>query len=117
MDYQVFYYCFDKKADVPGTEPKTVPASELPTIAETMLCDEGDFVGIIDREGATLQFIAVESGIWLEIPAPEESGSYGRHLEFEELIEQLKNLPATFAPDKFENFEFKPWGDDEIAED
>lgn len=117
MEYQVFYFCFDKGEDVPGSDPVTRAAAELPELAERMLCDEGDFVGVIDASGNTLQFMAMEDSVWLEIPAPEEHGSYGQHLSFEELLDVLRELPATFSPKLFSEFAFKPWGEEEVVDD
>ncbi|MFA0718709.1 hypothetical protein AB4622_22205 [Vibrio splendidus] len=54
---------------------------------------EKNFIGFIDSFNITLQFYVDEvDKIWVEIPVPEENGSYGKHISQEKMVDIVKNI-------------------------
>ena len=83
---------------------------KLLDFAMDVLREEEDFFGIVDPQETTLQFYVEESGdLWVEIPAPEEQGSYGKIITMSELLTIMKVLDVPFSKDMITGMAFVAW--------
>lgn len=85
--------------------------SEIRTAFNEHLRDKDDFLGVVDSEGVTLQFIVEDDGTyWTEVPHPERRGSSGRKLSLNEVTQLLERPPGSLRHIEDElNLEFKAW--------
>ncbi|MBE9608140.1 DUF6891 domain-containing protein [Chitinilyticum piscinae] len=75
----------------------------------------GDYCGVVDAAGNTLQLIMEDNGeLWIEIPRPELQGSLGRFASAAEITTIFLNLPPRFVPEAFTGFAFQSWEGDEV---
>jgi len=73
------------------------------------LLENGDFFGIVDTSGVTLQLMrGNDNRVWMEVPSPDEQGSYGRHTTLESVPDMVTHLPSSFASLKSE-LTFQSW--------
>ena len=87
-------------------------SEEFPDLL-AQLTRKGDFLGIIDSDGKTLQMMydADDDRYWIEIPSPENDGSYGCDMTLEQIAGLVEALPQRFAPAMLPGAEFRRWGD------
>lgn len=110
MSYHVFYFCQASGDDVPGSDPQPAGASEIPALARRMLRDSDDFFGVVDGMGTTLQIAVVDEDEFLvEVPDPEQSGSYSAYLDGIEVFTLLESLPYRFGADTVPRAKFQRW--------
>jgi len=93
----VFFF-FDGEDDhVPANAPIRVPRANVWELSARLFLP-GDFFGLIDDGGRTLQAVVEpDNRVWVEIPAPEQGGSYGRFMDRRELHALLRALPIEFT--------------------
>lgn len=110
--FDVFYSFHATGASIEADEP--IPMQRDDVVPELLghMVSEGDYIGLCDATGATLQFMyrAGEARFWLEIPSPAEKGSHGALLSREDLVKRLETLPATLSREAFPELRFEPWG-------
>lgn len=111
-EYQVFYSFGDGDVEVGADEALTMNISEGFPELLAQLTTDGDFLGIIDRDGNTLQMMynADDDRYWIEIPCPENGGSYGCHMVRDQVVGLVEALPTRFALAMLRGAEFKQWG-------
>lgn len=64
----------------------------------------------VDHKGNTLQIMMEEDkSYWVELPCPDEEGSYGKRTSMEDISSLLGSLPLLFEKEKFPGFEFNSW--------
>jgi len=109
--FEVFYHFEAADQSVSGDEPVLMHLCDVCDHLFGNLQTEGDFLGIADTANTTLQFMyhADQDHYWLEIPVPQQGGSYGTYLSREALQALLRDLPATFQVEDFPDFRFNPW--------
>jgi hypothetical protein len=75
------------------------------------LAEDGDFFGLIDARGTTLQVMyeAKDGTFWVETPRPQEGGSYGVSLTFDQVNDLFKALPSEFSPASLPCLKFRSW--------
>lgn len=75
------------------------------------LTASGDYLGIIDADDHALQMMydADDDRYWIEIPVPEESGSYGCHMNLAQIADVIETLPTRFLPPFLPGAVFKRW--------
>ena len=108
--FTVFYY--NKSTDVEVTADHATPMEKSDIIAMMPTILEGfrDYYGITDRKGTTLQFLVDDDGlVWMEIPFPDLSGSYGKHISKDDVPVVFGSLPELFSKDMLPGMEFAEW--------
>jgi hypothetical protein len=75
------------------------------------LDEDGDFFGLIDDEGTTLQvmYSGDDDSYWIEIPRPDKRGSFGCRLSFDLITDVFKVLPARFSQATLPMLKFEAW--------
>lgn len=112
--YKLFY-CFygEDTDDAEVSSQQPIPLGD-PKLLHSLLSraiTDGDFLGLIDRDGTALQrmYEEDEDRYWLEIPVPAQGGSYGKHYRLDRLREILSNLPPRFDVTAFPDLRFESW--------
>ena len=110
MEYKVFYTCYGTNDTVESSKPYTADRDNMVAIAQQVLRADGDFFGMVDENGVTLQFMRQEDDrIWMEIPVPSEGGSYGRRILVSDLERVLLSVVPPLNPVRMNGLEFKQW--------
>ena len=110
MQYRQFY-CRNATSDsIEGGSAEPVDRYSSVSTALQILQDPGDFYGIVDDREVTLQFMVEPEGdVWVEVPCPQERGSYGRRISFSEIEPILLSLSGALSKDCIEGLEFISW--------
>jgi len=109
MAYSLFYDCVALDEAVPSTNPLPATPRKVKAMLSEVLIDEGDFIGIVDDEGTTLQFLKQHAGIWMEVPDPEHEGSHGKHVTLDEARATLDELGETIEHYLIDGLVFEKW--------
>lgn len=107
------FYCFNATgSEVPSDRPVAMSVNHLVNDLMTEVSTDRDFIGLTDTSGTTLQFMfhASDDRFWVEIPCPEEGGSYGAFFNRAELESTLRSLSDTIDRSAFSEFVFQSWG-------
>jgi hypothetical protein len=108
---QTFYSIDALLEDVPSEKPVGLTPETVYVDLLAHLSQDGDFLGVIDETGTTLQVMydAENDSYWIEIPDPTVGGSYGCKLSFVQVHEVFKNLPKFFSKTMIKGMEFQSW--------
>jgi hypothetical protein len=110
MNYDVFYCCYSKGFSIDSENPQQFDKETIVSIGQNILRDYKDFFGMIDRNGIVLQFyMENHSEIWMEIVSPQEKGSYGKYIKYDDLENILSNLPENFSTETIGGLKFELW--------
>ena len=109
--YEVFYRLSAAAEDTPAESPVRMSEADIFTRLFARLEMDGDFLGVIDSAGNTLQILyqAATDTYWVELPRPTERGSYGCALSRDDATDLFKSLPQKFDNREFPDFEFERW--------
>ncbi len=109
--YGVFYCFYGSKEEVSNNLPLSLEPSEVVSRLLPKLSSDSDFLGIVDSNGVTVQFMLhkAENRVWMEIPVPQERGSYGAYLPPEELRSIIEGLSGQFHLRHFPMLKFQSW--------
>ena len=110
--FEVFYWMRGARDSAPSEYPVTMTIRECVSDVVARMKSPGDFAGVVDRAGTTLQFRLNKeaSTAWVEVPVPSRGGSMGRVLRVAELADLLDSLSETIDPEALSGFEFQSWG-------
>lgn len=97
--------CVNPSAPVPSDHARAL------AIAEKALSSKDDFVGFIDADETTLQFLVDGTdSVWVEVPAPELKGSYGIHTNRARALQIISRLSPPLSRYRAElKLEFAKW--------
>lgn len=109
MAYALFYDCVALDEAVSSENPLPATPAKVKAMLAEILVDEGDFIGLVDDEGTTLQFLKVHSGIWMEVPDPGNEGSYGKKVTLDEARQTLDELGETIEHYLIDGLVFEKW--------
>jgi len=82
-----------------------MPLERIADLANHVLSEEGDFLGLVDSGDCVLQFMVLkrsdddERPIRMEMPEANLRGSHIRYISNAELFDLLKNLPEQLTTD------------------
>jgi len=110
--FDTVYYCIYQDDEcVEGSNPKKLVRSDVLQIVERVLIGEKNFIGFEDEQSTILQFYVNEIGdVWVEIPAPEKQGAYGKNISNEEMKLIVKDLEEPYSVYKQKlKLEFEAW--------
>lgn len=114
VKYKVFYSFQEDEDEQLDDEAQEMELSDAVKLVNRMTTD-GDFFGLIDAAGTTLQVMydGEEDVFWAEIPDPAKQGSHGALYQRGELPSVLGGLKPLFKAEDFPIFEFEEWDLDE----
>lgn len=109
--FGVFYCFYATREEVTSGLPFSLNLEEVTSRLLPKLESDSDFIGIVDVNGVTVQFMfhKADNRIWMEIPSPEKRGSYGKYILLSELHDEIKNLPSEFSVSGFPEMKFQSW--------
>lgn len=110
--YDAVFYCTYQSGEcVPGQSAIGVDPEDMGPLLERVMALEENFIGFVDREDTTIQFfVDAPDRIWMEIPVPEEQGSYGIQMSADETKSLIEMLEAPYMDyRKRLNLPFVPW--------
>lgn len=109
-EYHVFYNLVRLEEPIEADDPLSATSQEVMNTLFPLLKDEGEYLGLTDSRGTTLQMIVTgDEQYWVEVPNPEVNGSFGTRMDWDEVRELLRSLPAFFPTMGFDGFEFVEW--------
>ncbi len=114
--YRVFFCIANsERDDVEAEDEIEMRHADVYSELFAELEEHEDFFGMVDENGVTLQcmYHADEDRYWFEIPVEDEGGSYGCFFDFDDAVDFVKMLPATFEIAKFPMLTFEPWSSDD----
>lgn len=109
--FKAFWTFQGTEEHVPGESPVDILEADVYSKLLGGLERDGDFFGLVDSNGVTLQ-VMYEGGAdryWVDIPQPTQRGSLGRYFTFDEAVDLFKSLPECFSALSVPGFEFKSW--------
>ena len=110
MGLKIFFadYCEDKIL-----EARDARESSKEDILHSMDCVlhmPRNFLGIIDEDDATLQFMVNDDRtIHVDVPIPAEQGSYSKTAELKECLEIVQNIRERIVMQEIDGLEFELW--------
>jgi hypothetical protein len=109
--YQAFYDIAGMGDQVTGDSPIEMELADVYTDVFPFMKEDGDFFGLIDTKGTTLQALyhAADDTYWLEVPRPDLNGSFGAYLTFDEASDLIKSIDGDFPLEGFSGFRFNGW--------
>jgi len=77
---------------------KAIDKSDVSVIVEGVITGEKDFIVFEDKQGTSIQFYVDQlDNIWVEIPRPNERGSYGKHISSDEMKLIIDDLVEPYS--------------------
>ncbi len=104
-DFHVFYCRHRTGEEIASYAPAPMEADRILALADNVLEENGDFLGLVDDDDSVLQFIYLarskgdERPIRMEIPDVQRKENLIKHISNVELFELLKNLPDRLTTD------------------
>jgi hypothetical protein len=108
---QLFYCIHSEHNCVSPSAPVPAEHAMALAIAEKALSSKDDFVGFIDADETTLQFLVDGTdSVWVDLPAPELKGSYGVHTNRVRALQIISRLSPPLSRYRAElKLEFAKW--------
>ena len=96
---RVFYRDYRHAASIPSTHPESLAVDRLTALAERLLVEGDNFLGVVDRNDLILHcYVADRSDeVTIELLYPEASGCLRLTLPREQALARLAELPEVFA--------------------
>ena len=107
----VFYCTYQNGNCIEFQKPVKLDTKGISELVALVVEEKENFVGFTDSNGTTLQFIVEDIDvIWVEIPFPEQNGSYGTQIDIEDMQEIIGSLKQPYLAYKAQlGMEFQPW--------
>lgn len=107
---QAFYCCYTTGEQAPTQTPIAIQSDEYLSLAQRVLLQKEDFLGFIDAQDHTVQMmLEVNGGVVLDVPVPEQGGSYVKVIARDALDDFLLQLPLNFSELVMDDFAFAKW--------
>ncbi len=96
-EFMVFYRDYLHDVSISSVSPEPLSGDRLVPLAERLLCDPDNFLGVEDEKHTVLQLYANEEGsVILELMYPEADGCLQLKRTRQQAMEILAGLPAVF---------------------
>lgn len=107
-NYRVFYRDTGNGQSVPSSAPQSLPADQLAALADRVLVDGDNFLGVVDRNDLILQcYVANDpQRLTLELIYPEASGCLRLTRPRAQVLQQLASLPEQFDESLLEGAQY-----------
>jgi hypothetical protein len=95
---RVFYRDYRNAVSIPSTRPESLPVDRLAALADRLLVDGDNFLGVVDGNDLILQCYASDrlDAITIELLYPDASGCLRLTLPREQALDRLAHLPESF---------------------
>ena len=96
-EFKVFYRDYKHDVSISSASPEPLAIDRLAPLAERLLADPDNFLGVEDENHTVLQLYASEDGsVILELLYPESDGCLRLRRTRQQAMEILCKLPAVF---------------------
>lgn len=96
--FRVFYRDYANAVSISSAQPEPLAAERVAALAERLLVDADNFLGIVDASDTILQcYLIDDARVTLELVYPEASGCLRLTLPRDEALAMLDRLPETFG--------------------
>lgn len=109
MGFRAFYACHSTMGVVDSARAVEIELDWAANKVFDILRGDGDFFGLTDGKGTTLQFRRQGDQVLMEIPVPAKSGSYGKTIPILEVRSVIKALPPELSVEGFDGLQFQAW--------
>lgn len=105
-----FYTDYCEKKSIPSEEAWEVSKEDVLHSMDCVLHMPGNFLGIIDQNDATLQFMVNDDrSIHVDIPTPSKRGSYVKTESLKGCLDLVRTMGETVEPDSITGLTFESW--------
>lgn len=95
---KVFFSITQTKEFVSSESPIEIGGGEIYSLLADFAQKPKNFIGFIDQQDTTIQFMVDEfDKIWVDIPSVENKGSYGKHMNNEEMLKLINDLSEPYS--------------------
>jgi len=95
--FNVFYRDYQHQVTISSASPEPLAGDRLVPLAEHLLCNPDNFLGVEDEKQTVLQLYANEDGsVIMELLYPESDGCLQLKRTQQQAMEILGRLPAVF---------------------
>ena len=111
MTYSAFYNIVRLGKPVEANSAVKISKSKVLNKLLPLLKEEGEYFGLIDAAGTTLQvaYEAKSDEYWVEVPREDLRGSFGARLSWESTHDLFASINSTFPLDGYDGFKFCSW--------
>jgi uncharacterized UPF0160 family protein len=107
--FQFFFTDYEGDEVLPA-QTQYASIDEIIELMQSVLIRPDNFLGIVDRNDRTLQFIVnSDNSLDADIPVPEQKGSYGKRLSLQEAIKIVQKQTELIQVDMIEGMSFVKW--------
>ena len=105
---RVFYRDYANAVSISSAQPEMLARDRVVPLAERLLCDSDNFLGLVDASDAILQCYLADDGdaVTLELVYPEATGCLRLTLPHDRALAILDRLPETFDQDLLEGAQY-----------
>ena len=110
MQYKIFFtdYCEGKTLD--SKDARAATKEEILHSMDCVLHMPDNFLGIIDANGTTLQFmVRKDRSITVDIPDESKQGSYTKNASLADCLDLVRDLPAEISAANIDGLAFMSW--------
>jgi hypothetical protein len=95
--FGVFYRDYARDVAISSARPESLLGSRLPALAERLLVDADNFLGVVDRNENILQLYRDRDGlVVVELLRPGRDDHEQARLPLEQVLQRLAHLPPDF---------------------
>lgn len=107
--FQFFFTDYDGDEVLPA-QTQYASIDEIIELMQSVLIRPENFLGIVDKNDRTLQFIVnSDHSLDADIPIPDQKGSYTKRLSLEEAIKIVQKQTEYIQLDEIEGMTFIKW--------
>lgn len=111
--YKLYFCDYFEDLEVSAADAYTNLANKEVIIEkmQDVLHSSGNFVGIIDDQDVSLQFVVSgdDEVITVDIPSVSDQGSFCKDVTLDEAIDIVRELEGDFDLSTIEGLELRPW--------
>lgn len=111
MGFRVFYLINRSGECVSSTSALAMSPKHICEQMIDRLNSADDYLGILDAEDHVVQILPEPEHCryYVEVPLEAAKASYGRHVNRDELLELIRNLPDRLDEHSIPGLVYKPW--------
>jgi len=107
--FQFFFTDYDGEEVLP-TQNQYASIDEIIEIMQSVLIRPENFLGIVDKNDRTLQFIVNDDySLEVDIPVPDQKGAYTKTISLHEAIKLVQKQTELIQMDTIEGMTFMKW--------
>lgn len=110
MTFKLFYTDYSEDEHIRSDEAVPATPEDIIACMNRLLHEPDNFIGIIDGNDATLQFMVEDNGmICIDVPDQERKGSTTKTTDLDECINVVDALQQNIVLGQIDGLEFKSW--------